>query len=224
MQEDEPTRYRCLILDHDDTAVDSSRRVHHPAHVRTMEVLRPGIEPVDLDTWFVKNFDPGILAFLEGELGMTPEELAVEHRIWREFTSTASAEFYPGFLRALAEFQARGGLVTVVSHSESDIIRGHYCSADGVIPDLVFGWDADPQHRKPHPYPVLEILRRLRVDPREALVVDDLRPGVAMAQAAGVDAAAAGWGHDIPAIREWMQKVCVAYFATVDEFADFILA
>lgn len=224
MLEDEPTRYRCLILDHDDTAVDSSRRVHHPAHVRTMEVLRPGLVPVDLDTWFLKNFDPGIVAFLEGELGMTPEELAVEHRIWREFTSTASGEFYPGFLPALAEFQARGGLVTVVSHSESDIILGHYRGADGVVPDLVFGWDADPQHRKPHPYPVLEILRRLRLDAREALVVDDLKPGVAMAQAAGVDAAAAGWGHDIPAIREWMQKVCVAYFATVDEFSDFILA
>ena len=29
-------RYKCLIIDHDDTAVDSSATVHHPAHVKSM--------------------------------------------------------------------------------------------------------------------------------------------------------------------------------------------
>ena len=72
-------RYRCLILDHDDTAVDGTRLVHHPAHLRAMEVLRPGTEPVDLDTWFVKNFDPGILSYLVGELGFSDREMAVEN-------------------------------------------------------------------------------------------------------------------------------------------------
>ena len=40
---------------------------------------------------------------------------------------------------------------------------------------------------------------------------------------AGVDAAAAGWSHDIPSIRDFMKRTCVAYFATVPEFAEFIL-
>ena len=223
---DGPTRYSCLIIDHDDTAVDSTRRVHYPAHVRSMEVLRPGLAPIDLDTWFAKNCDPGIMGFLVEELRLTPEELAVENEIWREFTARETPRFYPGFLAALADYKAHGGRVAVVSHSESRVIRAHYRAADGshgVMPDLVFGWELGADKRKPSPYPVLETIRRLGLEPRDVLVVDDLKPGVAMAQAAGVDAAAAGWAHDIPAIREFMTRSCVAYFATVREFAEFIL-
>ena len=219
-------RYRCLILDHDDTAVDATRLVHHPAHQRTMQVLRPGQEAVDLDTWFAKNFDPGIMAFLQEELGFSAEEMDIEHRIWREFTATRRPPFYPGFLEALAEYQGRGGLIAVASHSEGHVIRSHYehsINGCSVTPDLVFGWDMGQHRRKPHPYPVLETLRRLHLDARDVLVVDDLKPGIDMARAAGVDAAAAGWSHSIPAIRTFMREHCVATFDTVAAFAEFIL-
>lgn len=191
-----------------------------------MSVLRPDRAPVDLETWFCRNFEPGIMQFLTGELGMTPDELAVEHRIWQEFTSREVPQFYPGFLDALATYKSAGGSIAVVSHSEKAVILDHYRSAGtghGVEPDLVFGWDFEVHKRKPSPYPVRQILRQLHLDPRDALVVDDLKPGVLMAQAAGVDAAAAGWGHDIAVIREFMQRSCVAYFASVAEFAEFIL-
>jgi beta-phosphoglucomutase-like phosphatase (HAD superfamily) len=220
------TRYSCLIIDHDDTAVDGTRQVHYPAHLAAMEALRPGTPPVDLDTWFLKNFDPGIMGFLVDELGLTPEELAVEHRIWREFTSRGEPHFYAGFLDALAAYKGEGGHVVVVSHSESPVILRHYREAangNGLVPDLVFGWELEPDKRKPSPYPIHEAIRRLRLDPREILVVDDLKPGVDMAKAAGVDVAAAGWSHDIPSIREFMTRTCVAYFVTVHEFAEYIL-
>jgi len=192
-----------------------------------MAVLRPGQQPVDLDTWFRKNFDPGIMAFLVDELGLTPEELALEHAIWREFTARETPPFYPGFLAALHAYQQRGGKVVVVSHSEEHVIRSHYATTDNgqrVVPDLVFGWDLGPDRRKPSPYPVLETLRRLSLEPRDVLVVDDLKPGIEMALAAGVDAAAAGWSHNIPEIRAYMARVCVATFETVEDFAAFILA
>jgi len=219
-------RYRCLIIDHDDTAVDSTRRVHHPAHVRTMELLRPHQQAVDLDTWFAKNFDPGIMPYLVDELGMAKDELAVEFRVWREFTARVVPQFYPGFIQALAAYQEQGGAIVVASHSEEHVIRSHYqAAADGrpVVPDLVFGWELGPDQRKPDPYPVLETLRQLQLDRNQVLVVDDLKPGIDMALAAGVDAAAACWSHDIPAIREFMQRTCVASFATVADFGEFIL-
>jgi phosphoglycolate phosphatase/pyrophosphatase PpaX len=225
-REGRPTmRYRCLILDHDDTAVDSTRRVHYPAHVRAMEILRPGHRPVDLETWIAKNFDPGILGFLVGELGMSDEEMAVEEKVWREFTSRITPEFFPGFLDAVADFQDRGGAVVVASHSDEDVIRAHYraaCNGRPVTPDLVFGWGLDPELRKPSPYSVLETLRHLDLEPAEVLVVDDLKPGVDMAAAAGVDVAAAAWSHNIPVISEFMRRSCVATFDTVADFADFI--
>ncbi len=219
-------RYRCLVLDHDDTAVDSTASVHHPAHVRAMEVLRPGHEPVDLETWFAKNCSPGIAAYLTDELGLTPEEMAVEERIWREFTARVVPHFFPGFLDALHAFQRRGGLVVVASHSDETVIRGHYrAAADGrpVEPDLVFGWELGQELRKPNPYPVLETLRRFRLEPREVLVVDDLAPGVDMAAAAGVDAAAAAWAHAIPSIQDLVHHRCVAVFERVQDFAEFVL-
>jgi beta-phosphoglucomutase-like phosphatase (HAD superfamily) len=206
--------------------VDSTRRVHYPAHLRVMEVLRPGSEPIALDDWFRKNFHPGILSFMVDELQLTPEELRREHEIWREFTSGVVPEFYPGFLDALAAYQAQNGTVVVVSHSEEHVIRSHYeAAADGhrVMPDLVFGWDLPPERRKPSPYPVLETMRRFGLTTADVLVVDDLKPGIDMALAAGVDAAAACWGHNIPEIREFMARTCVATFATVAEFAEFIL-
>lgn len=46
---------------------------------------------------------------------------------------------------------------------------------------------------------MLETLRLLNMDKADAVVVDDLVPGCRMAQAAGVDFAAAGWAHDIEA-------------------------
>ncbi len=219
-------RYRCLIVDHDDTAVDGTRKVHYPAHLRAMEILRPGEAVVDLETWFAKNFDPGIAAFLYDELALTEEEMVVEHRVWREFTAREVPEFYTGFLDALHAYQQRGGLIVVASHSEEPVIRAHYRAAsDGrpVVPDLVFGWELGPERRKPNPWPVEETLSRLRLDRRDVLVVDDLKPGVDMALAAGVDAAAAFWSHDIPAIREFMRRACVATFDTVAEFGEFIL-
>lgn len=206
--------------------MDSTRRVHYPAHLKSMEVLRPGLKPIDLDTWFRKNCDPGIMQFLLDELQLTPEELVVEHRIWREFTARETPHFYPGFLEALAEYKARGGRVVVVSHSESNVIMTHYRAAAGslgVEPDLVFGWDMEPELRKPNPFPVHETVRLLGLQPRDVLVLDDLKPGIVMARAAGVDAAGAGWAHDISVIREFMRETCVAYFATVGEFAEFVL-
>ena len=92
------------------------------------------------------------------------------------------------------------------------------------VPDLIYGWDPDPARRKPSPYPVEQILQALELQPGQVLVVDDLKPGVLMAQAAGVAVAAAGWAHAIPAIRSYMEANCLAYFERVAEFAQFILA
>ena len=215
-------RYRCLILDHDDTAVNSTATIHYPAHVRAMEVLRPAHRPIDLEGWFLKNFDPGIMEYLKGELGMSDEELGVEYRIWREFNARTRADFFPGFLEILREFRSRGGCITVVSHSEADLILQDYRRDDSdgaVLPELVFGWDAAEERRKPSPWPVQEILRSLSLVPSEVLVVDDLKPGVLMARAAGVQVAGAGWCHRIEAIRAYMRGHCDTYLDTLEELA-----
>jgi len=224
-------RYRCLVLDHDDTAVDSTATIHYPAHLRAMSVLRPGLEPIGLEGWFLKNFDPGLLPYLRDELGMTEEELAVEYRIWRDFNVQARAPFYPGFLDLLRRFQDGGGRIAVVSHSEADLILEDYRRSDPgtpgdhrapVVPELVFGWDPVEERRKPSPWPVQEVLRAFSLQPEEILVVDDLKPGLAMARAAGVAIAAAGWAHRIEAIRTYMMERCEVYLDSVEALGAFL--
>jgi len=219
-------RYKCIIIDHDDTAVNSTARIHYPAHLEVIKHMRPGIPPISLDEWFLKNFHPGIMEYLKNELGMSNEELETEYRIWRTFTTTRVPEFYPGFIETLIEFRNRGGKIAVVSHSEKKLIERDYRSLDSenrFMPDIIHGWDYDETKRKPNPYPVFETLKTFDLKPEHALILDDLKPGVVMARAAGIHAAAAGWGHSIPKIREYMKKHCISFFETVKEFASFIL-
>jgi phosphoglycolate phosphatase/pyrophosphatase PpaX len=219
-------RYRCLIVDHDDTAVNSTALIHYPAHIEVLKVLRPGLKPISLEEWFLKNFHPGIMCYLKEELGFTEEEIRIEYRIWRDFTTNRIPEFYPGFIETLQEYHRRGGLVAVVSHSERDIIERDYLSCRGessFFPDLIFGWDYNEERRKPSCFPVEEILKCFKLEPSEVLILDDLKPGVVMARASGIDPAAAGWGHSIPQIRNYMKSNCIAYFERVEDFRRFIL-
>jgi beta-phosphoglucomutase-like phosphatase (HAD superfamily) len=211
------SRYRCLIVDHDDTSVISTPGIHYPAHVEAMRRLRPGREPVSLELFLRKNFSPGLIPFLSEEIGFSPAEIAESYDIWREFTSTRVPSFFPGLLDIYAEHRRHGGILVVISHSEVEMIGRDYRAAAAVAPDLVFGWDEDPEKRKPHPYPLLETMRRLGLEREEALVLDDLKPGADMAAAAGVDFAAAGWGHAIPEIRQAMLGICLHYLERVED-------
>jgi beta-phosphoglucomutase-like phosphatase (HAD superfamily) len=220
--------YSCLVIDHDDTSVASTRAIHYPAHVEALRRLRPGREPIAFEGWLRKNFDPGLMAYLVGELGFTPEELAENHAVWRGFTGARAPEFFPGFLALLAEFRSRGGLVVVASHSEPAMIERDYRAAaaggaGAFLPDAVYGWSAEPEFRKPSPYPVLDAMARFGLEPGQVLVLDDLKPGFDMSAAAGVDCAGAGWGYDIPEIRDAMRDSCRWYFETVGDFARFLL-
>ncbi len=219
-------RFKCIIIDHDDTAVNSTARIHYPAHLEVLSRMRPGTPPITLDEWFLKNFHPGIMEYLKNELGMSSEDLEAEYRIWRTFTTARVPDFYPGFVEALIEYRNRGGKIAVVSHSEKNLIERDYRSLGpkkSFMPDIIHGWDYDEKKRKPNPYPVLEILKAFNIKTGHALILDDLKPGVLMAKAAGIHATAAGWSHRIPMIREYMQAHCIAYFQTVKEFADFIM-
>src|SRR5699024_11433545 len=92
-----------------------------------------------------------------------------------------------------------------------------------VLPDAIFGWELKEHQRKPHPYPIKQILDRYNLAVTDALVLDDLKPGMTMAKSCNLDFAAAGWSHKIPEIKQWMEANSDYYFGTVEEFRNFIL-
>ncbi len=217
-------KYKCIILDHDDTAVHSTADIHYPAHLKTMETLRPNQNIVSLDEWFLKNFHPGIMEYMKGELNFSDEEIEVEYQIWQDYVKHRHPEFYPGFLDIIREFKKAGGRVAVVSHSNKDIIQRDYDRAGaGDIPEVIFGWDLDEDRRKPAPFPVEEILKEFNLKREDALIIDDLKPAVIMGKTTGVDVAGAGWGHQIPEIVTYMKEHCHYYFHELEEFRNIIL-
>ncbi len=214
-------RYRCLILDHDDTVVNSTATIHYPAFLEALKLLRPGVT-ISLDDYFRENFDPGFIPYCVGKLGMTDEELERELECWKEYVSKHTAKAYDGMREIIGRQRAEGGIVCVVSHSYDFNIRRDYASNDLPMPDMIFGWEYPPEQRKPGTYALEVISRKYRLKPQEMVIVDDSKPGYDMAKAYGVPFVGAGWAADIPEIRDFMRKNSDVYFTNVEELAEFL--
>mgnify|MGYP001813133480 CR=1 FL=1 len=110
----------------------------------------------------------------------------------------------------------------MVSHSEEDRIIRDYMHLLDLKPDMVFGWEKEEDRRKPHPYPLYEIMRELKLEPEDLLMVDDLKPGLDMARSASLDFACAGWSHFIDRARTFMEKEADYYLYAVEELRQVV--
>lgn len=215
-------RYRCLVLDHDDTVMESTEELHYPAFLDAMAKMRPGRVNMTLNEYFLMNFNPGFLQYCRDELHFTEQELKEEIAIWQGWTRRIIPKAYPGMKKLLLRYARAGGRICVVSHSIDQNIRRDYRENGLPQPELVYGWERPPEERKPMPYPLLQIMERMRLQPGEILVVDDMKPGYDMAKACGVDFAAAGWAYDVQEIKAYMQRHCDWYFDTPEALERFL--
>ncbi|MBL4931205.1 HAD family hydrolase [Clostridium paridis] len=216
--------YRCLVLDHDDTVSKSTPEIHHPSFVEAMKLLRPDIEPLTLEEFVSCCFSPGFSHLCKDVLEFSEEEQQKQNEIWRSYTKSIVPEFYSGFPELIKRYKELGGIICVVSHSESEQILRDYIVNCNVTPDLIFGWDVEDDKRKPSPYPLLKIMKTFNLEEHEILVLDDLKPGLDMARACNIEFAAAGWSHIIPEIKEYMKNESDYYFETVETFSKFIFS
>ena len=214
-------RYRCLVVDHDDTVVDSTATVHYPCFVQYCETFFPNYH-CTLEEYFVKNFDPGVVALFRDEVGMTDAQMRHEQAYWHAYVQTHVPKVYPGMAEILWEQKRRGGLLCVVSHSLAVNILRDYRENGLPEPDMVFGWEYPAEKRKPRPDALYEIMARYDLASDALLMLDDLKPGYDMARVCGIAFAAAGWANDIPEIEGFMRKNCDRYFKTVPELKDFL--
>ncbi len=207
-------RFQCLVMDHDDTTVNSTATIHFPSFLAYLEQVRPGLH-YTLDDYFRKNFDPGVMALFTGELGFSDEELEGEFRFWQGWVRTRVPKAYPGIREILQRHRDAGGKIAVVSHSMRENIERDYRENGLPEPDLIFGWEQPPEHRKPEAWPLQQIMETFSLPPEKLLMVDDLKPGYDMARRCGVPFAAAGWANDIPEIEQFMRRNCDFYCKTV---------
>ena len=216
-------KYKCLVLDHDDTVVDSSATIHYPSFIEYLKDYRPEfVKNYTFESFIIKNFDPGIVSLLADEVGLNEEEMKHEESYWLDFVQTRFPHAYPGMKEIIADFKAKGGIVAVASHSMTKYIERDYCHNELPEPDVIYGWDIPKEQRKPNPWCILDLCERYNLRPEEILVVDDLKPGYDMARGARAHFAAAGWAYDVPEIESFMRKNCDYYLESVDELRNIL--
>lgn len=216
-------KYKCLILDHDDTVVRSTPDIHHPSFVEALKTLRPDMQQLSLEEFMTYCFHPGFSEMCKCIFKFTKEEQEQQYEIWKMHTTEKAPDFYSGFPEFIKEYKRLGGIICVVSHSEREqIIRDYMLHCD-MTPDMVFGWELEEYKRKPSIYPILEIMKSFHLSNNDILVLDDLKPGMDMARSGNVTFAGAGWSHLVPEIENYMRKNSDYYFSTVEAFIEFIL-
>lgn len=207
-------RYRCLVLDHDDTCVDSTRKVNYPQFCASLAVLRPEMRVTE-DEFIGWCCDPGFYGMCREVLHYTDEELERHIANWMEYLKTHRAPFFDGIPELIRRQKDEGGLVCVISHSFESTIRPLFDHFGVTQPDVIFGAEYPDEQRKPSPFPLRELMRRYDLDAREILVVDDMPLGLTMARACGVDFGAAAWYGMPDFIREKFGDRCDYFFETV---------
>lgn len=215
-------KYPCLVLDHDDTVVQSEATVNYPYFCYILDQFRPGAK-ITLEEYTSGCYDPGFVPMCQQRYGFTDDELAEEYAGWKQYVRTHIPSPYPGIAQLIRRQKEAGGLICVVSHSSEENILRDYKIHFGILPDAVYGWDLPEEQRKPSVYPLTDIMRRWNLSPRELLVVDDMKPACEMSAKAGVDMAFAAWGRiGFPQICNEMRALCKYNFDSVEALTNFL--
>lgn len=214
---------RCLILDHDDTVVQSSKTIHYPAFLETMRILRPHLTPPTFDQYTSYCFDPGFMNMCTDIYLFDETELKIEYAIWKKHTFSSIPTLYPNIDDLIREFKLKDGIIAVVSHSESKEIRRDYMHHFGFEPDIIFGWDQPEHLRKPQAGPCEHILQKFRLQPSQCLMIDDMKLGLIMSKQVKIPFGAAGWSIESKQIQDYFKSEADHYFETVRDLHDFVL-
>ena len=215
-------KYPCLILDHDDTVVQSEATVNYPYFCYILDQFRPGAT-ITLDEYVYGCFHTGFTEMCRRNYGFTETELMQEYEGWKNYIKDHIPAPFPGMEDLIRKQKALGGKICVVSHSSEENIRRDYKIHFGIQPDLVFGWDYPEGKRKPSVWPLQQILKAYHLTNQEILIVDDMKPAWEMAKKINAPIAYAGWSRN-PAseISKEMKSICDFSFFSPEELCNFL--
>ena len=215
-------KYPCLVLDHDDTVVQTEKTIGYPYFCYILNQFRPG-ETISFTDYVHDCHNYGFAEMCRRRWQFTEEEQKAEYAGWMDYVLTHIPEVFPGIADVIRHQKEAGGLVCVVSHSSVQNITRDYRYHFGIHPDAIYGWDYPEHLRKPNPFPLEDIMRRFSLTPQDILVVDDMKLAWMMTHPLGVDIAFAGWGKlEFPELSEEMRSICNYSFNSAQELAKFL--
>ena len=215
-------KYKCLVLDHDDTVVQTERLLGFPYFKKYIEKIRPG-QTITFEQ-YVRDCSGMVFADMcRTRWNMTDEECANEYKGWCAYYSSHPHPIFPGIERIIRRQKEEGGLVCVVSLSPAGDILRDYEEHFGIVPDDLYDHDMPAHMRKPNSYPLERIMDKYALKPEEILVVDDLKLAWMMARPLGVPIAYAAWSRiDFPELSAEMREICDYSFDSTEQLEKYL--
>ena len=215
-------KYPCLVLDHDDTVVQSEATVNYPCFCRFLDTYRPG-QTISLADYLGDCSKMAFVEMCRSRFSMSDDEMELEYRFWKDYAREHVPAPFPGIRELLHTYKAAGGTICVVSMSSQDTILRDYRTHFEIEPDAVFGWDLPLEHRKPSPWALEQIKDKYGFSSQQILVVDDMKFAVQMARSAGCPVGFAGWGRKaFPEICKEMEELCDYSFYSTEELQKYL--
>lgn len=215
-------RYKCLVLDHDETVVQTEKTIGYPFFCKFLKKVRPQIT-LSLSDYVRDCHELGFLDMCRDRYHFTEEELTEEHDTWAQYLRSNVPSIFDGIDQIVQKQKEAGGLICVVSHSNRETILRDYRHHFSIEPDAIFGWDLPEHLRKPAPYPLQEIMKQYNITNQELFVVDDAKLAWQMANPLGVSIGYAAWGKkEFPVLDQEMRRLCDFTFDSTEELKNFL--
>ena len=185
-----------LIFDLDGTLIDSAADIA----VALNKTLSHFGKPTVSDEVVVAHIGEGLRKFLADFFPEFQNSVPADYKHVEElFLKTYEEEMYlrtrpfPGVLEFLKKYEGPKGIVTNKNEYLARKIVQHL-GLDKIIWVGVFGADTFSE-KKPHPLPLLEMMKRAQRDATNTFMIGDGTPDMKAAQAAGVRAIAVSFGY-----------------------------
>ena len=124
-------KYKCLVLDHDDTVVQTLMTLSYPFFCLELEQFRPGAA-MTCQAYVTECHRLGFADMCRKIFHFTEEELKLEHKQWTDYIMAHIPDPFPGIERIIRRQKESGGMLFVVSHSTSENIRRDYAAHFGI--------------------------------------------------------------------------------------------
>jgi len=186
---------KLLIFDLDGTLIDSADDIQ--AAINRL-LIQEGSEPVSRQA-IVDNIGEGLRKMLSGLIPNYRQGHPDYDRIEADFMRLYHEEgvrrvkMMPGALEFLHAWNGKIALVTNKNEAPTLSILAKL-GLNKLDWQAIFGFDSLPT-AKPDPGPLLEVLKRSKVTPEQALMVGDGVPDIKAAKAAGVRSVALNFGY-----------------------------
>lgn len=215
-------KFKCLVLDHDDTVVQTEKAIGYPYFRDYIERIRPGKTLTFPE--YVRDCNNMVFTDMcRIRWQFTDAELQEEYLGWKAYSRLNVPPICPGMGAVIRRQKELGGIVCVASLSTREIIERDFLHHFGFLPDAIYDNDLPADKRKPKPYALEQIVKQFHLKPDDLLMVDDMKLGWTMAKSVGVPTAFAGWSKaEFPELTEEMRRLCDYSFDSAEELEHFL--